>query len=609
MSMDMQNNSWPGWETVGLIGRGSFGAVYKIQRNVFGDIEEAALKVISIPQNGSDIDEMFNDGYDEESVTSAFASHLKGIVAEYSMMRKMNGSANIVNCDDIRYVQHEDGIGWDIFIKMELLTPLTKALPVVAPEEAVIQVAKDMCVALALCKKHNIVHRDIKPQNIFLSANGDYKLGDFGISKTVEKTSGGTKVGTYKYMAPEVYHNQPYGTGADIYSLGLVLYWLLNERRSPFLPLPPAKMTTEMDDKARSRRFAGEPLPPPAHGSEKLKQIVLKACAYDPADRYASAEEMLQDLQGEPAAAIVPDEIVQVAPSAIVAADVAPDIIEEPTKDETKEAEPVAEPAEPPVIEVAEENLEPVAPIGVAEEGAHTAVCETEDKVPLAQNSKRGKTGIILAAIGLLAVLAIAIFMISSNNSDSGESTENSGICTTPHKWTAATCTQPETCSVCGITQGTVIAHTWQEANCAKPQTCSVCGETTGDVGSHIWQEATCTQPAMCSFCGTTEGTSLEHQWTDATCARPKTCSVCGETTGDVGAHQWKGNCTRLATCSICGEKSTSKGAHSWIAATCKTPKTCRYCGTTTGGVAANAHVWTNLGNGITGCSRCGKMK
>ena len=294
--MDTKNISWPGWETVKLIGRGSFGAVYEIQRDVLGDVEKAALKVISIPQHESDIDEMYSDGYDDESITSTFQNHLKSIVAEYTLMKKMSNSANIVHSDDIRYIQHENGFGWDIFIKMELLTPLTKALPADIPEETVLQLAKDMCTALELCRKHGIVHRDIKPQNIFLSPNGNYKLGDFGIAKTVEKTMGGTKIGTYKYMAPEVYNNQPYGMGADIYSLGLVLYWMLNERRMPFLPLPPEKLSSGMEERARNRRFSGEPLPPPAHGSADLKKIVLKACAFDPKERYQSAAEMLHDL-------------------------------------------------------------------------------------------------------------------------------------------------------------------------------------------------------------------------------------------------------------------------------------------------------------------------
>ena len=295
--IDRTSFSWPGWETVRLIGRGSFGAVYEIQRDVFGEVEKAALKVISIPQNASDIDEMYSDGYNDESITSTFQDHLKGIVGEYSLMRKMNGCPNIVSCDDIRYIQHDDGFGWDIFIKMELLTPLTRVLLAQVSEDAVVTLAKDLCNALVVCKEHNIVHRDIKPQNIFVSQYGDYKLGDFGIAKTVEKTMGGTKIGTYKYMAPEVYNNQPYNSSADIYSLGLVLYWILNERRLPFLPLPPENVKAGMEEQARLRRFSGEQLPPPAHGSEKLKQIVLKACAFDPRERYQSAKEMREDLQ------------------------------------------------------------------------------------------------------------------------------------------------------------------------------------------------------------------------------------------------------------------------------------------------------------------------
>ena len=289
--------NWPGWKTVRLIGRGSFGSVFEIERDVYGHKEKAALKLITIPQSSSDIDELYDSGYDEASITATFKSHLESIVSEYTLMRQMNGAANVVNCDDFQVIPHDDNIGWDIFIRMELLTPLTKALPKQPTDEQVIRIAEDMCRALILCRKHGIIHRDIKPQNIFVSENGDYKLGDFGIAKTIEKTSGGTKIGTYKYMAPEVYNNQPYSFPADIYSLGLVLYWMLNERRSPFMPLPPEPAVATLEDEARAMRFSGTPLPPPAHGSQGLKRIVLKSCAYDPSGRYQSAEEMLSDLK------------------------------------------------------------------------------------------------------------------------------------------------------------------------------------------------------------------------------------------------------------------------------------------------------------------------
>ena len=288
---------YPGWETVRLIGRGSFGAVYEIEREMNGYVEKAALKYIRIPQNDSDLDELRNDGYDEKSITERFEGYLHDILREYSMMVSLKGCSNVVYCDDVRYVQHDNGIGWDILIKMELLSSLPRALGTDVSDEQVLRIGTDMCSALIFCEKRNLIHRDIKPANIFVAPDGTCKLGDFGIAKTAERTTSGTKTGTYKYMAPEVYNNQPYGAKADIYSLGLVLYWLLNERRTPFLPLPPRTPTSREEDEARLRRFKGESIPAPANGSPALQRIVLKACAFDPKDRYHSAEDMLHALE------------------------------------------------------------------------------------------------------------------------------------------------------------------------------------------------------------------------------------------------------------------------------------------------------------------------
>ena len=296
MAGKQYNVFWPGWSVAGILGHGSYGKVYAIERDVFGHTEKAALKVISIPQNDGEIEELYNDGYDSESITQRFKSYLQDIVREYSLMSEMKGHTNIVYCDDLRYVQHDDGMGWDIYIKMELLTPLPKILGNGFSEKLIIKLGLDICNALILCKSKNIVHRDIKPQNIFVSSDGDFKLGDFGIAKTAERTTSGTKTGTYKYMAPEVYNNQPYGHSVDIYSLGMVLYWLLNERRTPFLPLPPKVPTATDEDRARDLRFAGIPIPEPLHGSNALKRIVLKACAFLPEERYKRADEMRKDL-------------------------------------------------------------------------------------------------------------------------------------------------------------------------------------------------------------------------------------------------------------------------------------------------------------------------
>ena len=293
----MEQTLWPGWEPVRILGQGSFGVVYEIQRDVFGTVEKAALKVISIPQSDHDVEELRREGYDEDSITLRYQTMLEDMVREYTLMSELKGNSNIVDCDDLRYEPKPNGIGWNIYIKMELLTPMLDALEENVPVEEAVKLGLDICQALILCKKHNVIHRDIKPQNIFLSKHHEYKLGDFGIAKVSDRTARGTVTGTYKYMAPEVFKDQPYGASADIYSLGMVLYWMLNEKRLPFLPLPPQSPTFMDEGEARIRRLRGDEIPEPKNGSEALKRIVCRACAYDPEKRYRDPEEMRKDLE------------------------------------------------------------------------------------------------------------------------------------------------------------------------------------------------------------------------------------------------------------------------------------------------------------------------
>lgn len=250
------------------------------------------MKTISVPKEAGETRELLESGYDLYSINQRFRSDLEEIQREYSMMALLKGNANVVYCDDICDEPNPDGVGWTLYIRMELLTPLTRALEDPCSEAQVVKVGMDLCNALAACKRKNIIHRDIKPANIMVAEDGNYKLGDFGVAKTMEGTSGGTKTGTYNFMAPEVYNNRPYGHSADIYSLGMVLYWMLNRRTVPFLPLLPEIPTASQRESAKERRFSGEPLPAPVDGSQALQKIVLRACAFDPAQRYSTPEEL-----------------------------------------------------------------------------------------------------------------------------------------------------------------------------------------------------------------------------------------------------------------------------------------------------------------------------
>ncbi len=286
------------WVIKRLIGEGSFGKVYEIERENFGTYR-AALKVITIPSNSVEVKNAREEGMDEKSIQIYFYSVVEDIVREFALMSRLKGMTNIVSYEDHEVVAHEDGIGWDILIRMELLTPLltyTYAHPM--SRRDIIKIGIDMCNALELCQKYNIIHRDIKPENMFVSDNGDYKLGDFGIARTVEKTSSGlSKKGTYSYMAPEVYRGFPYGFSVDIYSLGILLYRLLNANRTPFLPPAPAPITYMAREEALEKRMRGDAIELPLYGQGRLGEIVLKACAYEPKERYSSPMEMRQELE------------------------------------------------------------------------------------------------------------------------------------------------------------------------------------------------------------------------------------------------------------------------------------------------------------------------
>ena len=299
MEFSMGSVVLDGWKITRPLGEGSYGRVFEMERTEFGQTYQAALKVITVPQSKAEIGSILSEGMSTPQAEAYFHGIVEELVHEFSIMFKLKGTANIVSCEDLRVLEHPDGIGWDILIRMELLHPL---LPYVyehpMARRDIIKLGIDICKALERCQRYNVIHRDIKPENIFISDSGDYKLGDFGIARTIERTTSGlSKKGTYSYMAPEVYAGKEYGFSVDTYSLGLVLYRMLNKNRGPFLPQPPEAITFASREQALARRISGEPLPRPFYGEGRLGEIVLKACAFDPKDRYSSPQQMRQELE------------------------------------------------------------------------------------------------------------------------------------------------------------------------------------------------------------------------------------------------------------------------------------------------------------------------
>ena len=291
------------WYITKQLGAGSYGKVFEIQRTdaLDGTVYRGALKAITIPSSPEELQSVLDeDGLDRQGASSYFRETVVALNREIALMNKVKGHSNIVSYEDHDVIEHTDGIGWDILIRMELLTPISQYFKQfdTIPRQAVLRLGIDLCRALEVCEKYSIIHRDIKPANIFISDTGDFKLGDFGVARTASASTGAsTFAGTVNYMAPEVFRREKYTASVDTYSLGLVMYQLLNGRRMPFFPQPPQVPTPDILRTAQERRLAGEPLPQPVYADPQLAAVVLKACAPAPADRFADPTQMRRALE------------------------------------------------------------------------------------------------------------------------------------------------------------------------------------------------------------------------------------------------------------------------------------------------------------------------
>lgn len=299
MTTEVLKQIWPEWDIEGKpLGKGSYGVVYKAVRRDHNVESYAAIKVISIPADSSEVDSLRSEGLDINATRTFLHGIVDDFVSEIQLMESLKGIQNIVSVEDYKVVEKVDEVGWDIYIRMELLPPLnTYICDKNLTECDVIKLGCDICTALEICSQRNIIHRDIKPENIFINDFGYFKLGDFGIARKMEDMTGGlSQKGTFNYMAPEVANSGNYDARVDTYSLGIVLYRLLNNNKLPFLDTDKQLLSPNERKIAVERRIRGEALPAPCNASPSMANLILRACAYDPNFRFGSATEMKQAL-------------------------------------------------------------------------------------------------------------------------------------------------------------------------------------------------------------------------------------------------------------------------------------------------------------------------
>jgi eukaryotic-like serine/threonine-protein kinase len=256
------------YRIVRKLGTGGMANVYLAEDEVLG--RRVAIKILNDRHAG---DDQFVERFRREAKNAASLSH-----------------PNIVSIYDRGEAEGTYYIAMEYLDGRSLKELIVARGP--APVNVAIDYARQILGAIRFAHRHGIVHRDIKPHNVLVDAEGRLKVTDFGIARAgvSQMTEAGSIIGTAQYLSPEQAKGAPVDQTSDLYSVGVVLYELLTGV-VPFSGDTPVEIAM--------KHLSSMPEPPSAKRAEvprDLDLVVLRALAKDPADRYQSAEEMDADL-------------------------------------------------------------------------------------------------------------------------------------------------------------------------------------------------------------------------------------------------------------------------------------------------------------------------
>lgn len=252
---------------VSILGRGSVSTVFKIDGTT-----PYALKVIRCKKNSSKEKLTINELHIME------------------MLRNLKHSIQLID-----YVIVDDCDERIFFLLEDFHVPMKEFLSgkTLYASEAV-QIVIGICNALLECRNHGVLHLDVQPRNIYIDSIDSVTVGDFSSSLSIiDALNNTTARGTKAYMAPEVYQSGKCSEQSDIYSTGLILYYLLNNSTLPF-------MAVDTPELAIYKRLAATPFPFDGSNTSsvvaRINKIISKACSFFTVDRYRCIEDFIDDL-------------------------------------------------------------------------------------------------------------------------------------------------------------------------------------------------------------------------------------------------------------------------------------------------------------------------
>lgn len=263
------------YEIVAELGRGAMGAVFRARDPRIDRI--VALKTIAVPGGDPKMMEEYRQRFYREAQAAGRLSH-PGIVTIFD--------ADVDRADNTPFIVMEfvDGKSLDQCIATQPDNRLDRTIA--------IGLIQQIAAALDYAHAHGIVHRDIKPANILVTGDGQIKIADFGIAKLAraEATLPGYLLGTPAYMSPEQLSGKPVDGRSDLFSLGVIAYWLLTGQK-PFT----GETITEVSIQVATKEPCAPSQAAPGLSAD-FDQVLARALAKDPAQRYQSGRDFAADL-------------------------------------------------------------------------------------------------------------------------------------------------------------------------------------------------------------------------------------------------------------------------------------------------------------------------
>ena len=243
------------------------------------------VKIISIPASQVQLDALLLTGAykDPADAMDYFKAVADGVEAEAQLLKKLSKLEGFLSYDSWQVEpMDENRLGYDIYLISSYKRSLEKYMRRnTMTHLGTVNLGLDICAALAIARRAGHIYVDLKPGNIFLSENREYRIGDLGFLEMASlKYASMPKKYVNAYTAPELRNDlNTVNTTADTYALGMILYQIYNNGQLP-----------EVDPES------DEPLPAPANADYEMADIILQACAPKVADRFKDPTEMGQEL-------------------------------------------------------------------------------------------------------------------------------------------------------------------------------------------------------------------------------------------------------------------------------------------------------------------------